>query len=278
MIGAFGSVWVVNYRPSTVSRLDGRSGALLATIPVGADACLGMAVAGGRLWVPTCGSAELNEIDPATNTVRGRYPIPLQLGREGAFAADGEMLWIPLSAPDTAGILIGQFNIKDRKVLKRIVVPPGSDVAVAAFGSIWVVSTQTNTVLRLDGATGEVTARIPVGLAPKFSAAGFNALWVQNQGDGSVSRIDPDREEEIARIPAEAPTNGGDLAVGGESVWLSVDGKPLTRIDPSTNRVTLQYIGGSGADAARFAYDALWIADHKHGEVWRVPLARLPDP
>lgn len=276
MIAAFGSLWVVNYQPSTVSRLDPQTGALLATIPIGEDGCLGLAATSASLWVPSCGSGELNEIDPVSNTVWARYPIPLKIGREGSMAADGTVLWIPLSAPDTAGTAIAQFNTRTHKILKIIVVPPGSDVAVAAFGSIWIPSTHDNVVLRLDRTTGQVTARIPVGPAPKFTAAGFDALWIQNQGDGSVSRVDPRREEEVARIPAESPTNAGDLAVGGESVWLSVDGKPLTRIDPSTNRVTLQYVGGTGADAVRYAHEALWITDHKHGEVWRVPLAQLP--
>lgn len=278
LIGAFGSVWVINYRPSTVSRLDPRSGALLATIPVGDDACLGMAASSGSLWVPSCRTAELSQIDPVTNAVRARYPLPLRPGREGAFAADGENLWIPLSAPDTAGTAIGQFSIRAGNLVRTIVVPPGSDIAIAAFGSIWIPSTGSSILLRLDPTSGQVTARIPVGPNPKFSAVGFDAIWVQNQGDGSVSRINPRLEEEVARIPAEAPTGAGDLAAGGGAVWLSVEGKPLTRIDPYTNRVTLQYIGGSGADAIRFAFDALWIADHKHGEVWRVPLAELPGP
>jgi len=130
-------------------------------------------------------------------------------------------------------------------------------------------------VVRIDTRVNAIVARIPVGASPKFMAVGEDALWVQNRADGSVSRVDPTTNRERSRVQTGAPTEWGDLATGAGGVWLSVDGRPLTRIDPQSNRVTHQFVGGDGADAIRVAFGALWVADHKHGEVWRIPVTRL---
>jgi len=56
---------------------------------------------------------------------------------------------------------------------------------------------------------------------------------------------------------------------------LSVDGLPVTRIDPRTNTVTHQFVGGSGADAIRWGVGSVWVADHKIGQLWRIDPARI---
>ena len=105
--------------------------------------------------------------------------------------------------------------------------------------------------------------------------AGEGAVWVQNRYDGSVSRIDPATNREVARILAWAPTLAGDIAAGGGAVWLSVNGMPVTRIDPKTNTVTHQYVGGDGVDAIRWGAGALWAADHVLGQLWRIDDRRI---
>ena len=91
----FGSVWVVNYRPDRVSRVDVATNRVVADIPIGRNGCLGIASTTDRVWVPTCGDGVVNEIDPATNTIVRKIPAPITRGREGAFAiAEGD-LWIP---------------------------------------------------------------------------------------------------------------------------------------------------------------------------------------
>jgi DNA-binding beta-propeller fold protein YncE len=129
--------------------------------------------------------------------------------------------------------------------------------------------------LRIDPLRETIVARIAVGPSPKFMTVGSGALWVQNRRDGSVSRVDPATNREVARIETHAPTEWGDIAAGEGAIWLAVDGTPVTRIDPRTNRVSDQFVGGSGADAIRVGFGALWVADHEHGEVWQVDVRQL---
>jgi virginiamycin B lyase len=271
----FGSVWVVNYRPDRVSRIDSATNRVTADIPLGRNGCLGVVAGVDRVWVPTCGDGVINEIDPKVDSVVRRIPAPIKRGREGAFAFASGSFWIPDNVSDSSSSTIARIDQKSGAVLSRIATGARSDVAIAGFGSVWVASSDENVVVRIDPATNGIVARIPVGPSPKFMAAGEGGVWVQNRTDGSVSRIDPATNRETARIAARAPTRAGDISAGGGFVWLSVDGLPVTRIDPRTNTVTHQYVGGSGADAIRFGAGALWVADHKIGQLWRIDASRI---
>ena len=271
----FGSVWVVNYRPDRVSRIDTSTNRVTADIPIGRNGCLGVVSAAGRIWVPTCGDGVINEIDPAVDSVVRRIPAPITRGREGAFAfADGSF-WIPDNVTDSASGTVVRLDARTGALLARVATGARSDVVVAGFGSVWVASSAEGVVVRIDARNNQVVARIPVGQSPKFMTAGEGALWVQNRQDGSVSRVDPATNREVARIEARAPTRAGDISAGGGAVWLTVDGMPVTRIDPRTNAVTHQYVGGDGADAIRWGAGALWVADHKIGQLWRIDASRI---
>ncbi|HTE45071.1 MAG TPA: YncE family protein [Gemmatimonadaceae bacterium] len=266
----FGSIWVVNYRPDRVTRIDTTTNAVVADIPIGRNGCLGVILEAERVWVPSCVEGVINEIDPAKNAIVRKIPVPITRGREGSFAfADGSF-WVPDNKTDSTSSSVARIDARTGNVVATIATGKRSDVVVAGFGSIWVASSAEGVVARIDPATNRVVSRINVGPSPKFMAAGEGAVWVQNRGDGSVSRIDPATGREIARIQAHAPTQWGDIAVGAGAVWLAVNGMPVTRIDPRTNAVTHQFVGGDGADAIRFGAGALWVADHQHGDLWRI--------
>jgi YVTN family beta-propeller protein len=271
----FGSVWVVNYRPDRVSRIDPSTNRVTADIKIGPNGCLGIVEAIDRIWVATCGDGTMNEIDPKRDSVVRRIPIPVRRGREGAFAFANGAFWIPDNVADSGSSSIAKVDARTGAVAAHVATGARSDVAIAGFGSVWVASSGENVVVRVDPDRNTVIARIPVGGSPKFMAAGEGAIWVQNRSDGSVSRIDPSTNREVARIEAKAPTRAGDIAAGGGAVWLSVDGKPVTRIDPRTNSVTHQFVGGTGADAIRFGLGSVWVADHRIGELWRIDASTI---
>jgi virginiamycin B lyase len=278
MAMGYGSVWVVNYKPDRLSRVDPQTGRVVAEVPLGPDACLGIVIARGRVWVPTCADRVLNEIDPRTNRLVRRIPVPIAAGREGSFAYSDGSFWLPSNVPDTSSPTVTRIDARSGVVQERITVGARADVAVAGSGAVWVASSATDTVFRIDPKRNAVIARIGVGRSPKFMTVGAGALWVQNRQDGSVSRIDPGTNREVARVETHAPTPWGDITAGAGAIWLSVDSTPVTRIDPRTNAVSYQFVGGSGADAIRVGYGAVWVADHEHGEIWRVDLVRLKTP
>jgi streptogramin lyase len=275
MAVGFGSLWVVNYKPNRVSRVDPASGKVIADVGIDGKACLGIVVTRDRVWVPTCGAVAINEIDPETNRLVSRRTVAVHVDVEGAFAVDEGSFWLPVRGRDSGSSVIARIDRKSGGVERLIPLPRNSEALFAGLGAVWVASAGANQVLRIDTAQNRIVARIAVGPSPKFMAVGDGALWVQNRGDGSVSRIDPATNREVARIEARAPTPYGDIAVGDGAVWLAVDSTPITRIDPRGNSVAYQVVGGSGADAMRVGFGSLWVADHEHGELWRIDLAAL---
>jgi virginiamycin B lyase len=124
---------------------------------------------------------------------------------------------------------------------------------------------------RVDPATHKVTSRIPVGKAPRFLAVGEGAVWTLNQGEGSVSRVDPSTNQVVATIEVGKPGKGGDISVGEGFVWVTAIKVPLTKIDPATNKVVVQFVG-DGGDALRVGQGAIWLCSFFLEEAWHVSL------
>jgi YVTN family beta-propeller protein len=159
-------------------------------------------------------------------------------------------------------------------VTAKIAVAPNSYAAVFGFGSVWVTNTgaprtaEPGSVQRIDPATNQVTATIPVGPVPRFLAAGEGGVWTLNQGDGTVSRIDPASNKTVATIGAEVPGGGGDIAAGAGRVWVRASRVLLSAIDPATNRVAERYGPPGGSGAVRVADRLVGVTAHDIQTVW----------
>ena len=126
----------------------------------------------------------------------------------------------------------------------------------------------------MDPHTNLVVETIPVGPAPRFLATGEGSVWTLNQGDGSVSRIDPKTNKVVATIEVGVPGEGGDIAVGEGSVWVTSFEFPLSRIDPAPNKVVQQF-AGQGGDAVRVGQGSVWLTDLKGQQLWRIDPRRI---
>jgi YVTN family beta-propeller protein len=103
---------------------------------------------------------------------------------------------------------------------------------------------------------------------------GEGAVWTLNQGDGSVSRIDPKTNKVAAKIDVGVPGEGGDIAAGEGSVWVTSFEFPISRIDPASNRVVQQF-AGEGGDAIRTGLGSIWLSNLKQQNVWRIDPKRI---
>lgn len=91
------------------------------------------------------------------------------------------------------------------------------------FGALWVVNCQTKTLVRVDLSTARVVAEIQTGVAD--------------------------------------PTGELSIATGAGSVWLLTDSAGvLSRIDPTTNRVSARMSVQPHSYAAVFGYGSVWIS------------------
>jgi DNA-binding beta-propeller fold protein YncE len=131
-------------------------------------------------------------------------------------------------------------------------IPVGSfprDITVGA-GAVWVSvndfnagGPETHSILRIDPATNEIAATIPVGTVGNLTV-GSDAVWTIDTLEGpqdTVLRIDPTINEVVATIPVGA--YAFDVAVDSTGVWVTrdLDGRGQTgeviHIDPATNEI-----------------------------------------
>lgn len=257
-------VWISNSVKNSISRIDPKTNQVVAVVDVGSKPCAGLANAFGSVWTPVCGDKKVARIDPKTNKVTASFPMDIG-DSEGMLAAGFGSIWIMTDKNGT----LARIDPAQNKVIARISIAPGSyDIAVGE-GAVWVSSTEKNLITRVDPAANRAVTTIPLGKTPRFLAIGEGSVWALNQGDGSVSRIDPKTNKVIASIEVGVPGEGGDIAVGEGSVWVTAIDVPMSRIDPKTNRVVVQF-AGPGGDATRVGFGSVWLSNHGQHNVWRL--------
>jgi virginiamycin B lyase len=240
------SVWVSSADVNRVTRLDARTNAVGTVVEVN-NPCSGLVADAGGLWVPSCGDHSLVRVDAETGALQATIPVG-PADSEGGITAGAGSIWLV-----TADGELTRIDAATNRVTATIAIPAGSFNPLYASGSVWVSSNTTNALVRVDPSTNKVVSSTPIGPKPRFLAAGAGSIWVLNQGDGSVSRVDAAAGKLLATIPAGIPGHGGEIAFGAGSVWATVIDFPLTKIDPTTNRVVAQW-RGAGGGSVRFGH------------------------
>ena len=169
---------------------------------------------------------------------------------------------------------LDRIDPEANKVTARIQLPKGSFNPVFAGDSVWVASNDSDALIRVDPGTNSVISTTAIGPKPRFLTIGAGSIWVLNQGDGSISRVDATTGKVIATIAAGIPGLGGEIAFGAGSVWATVFDYPITRIDPATNKVVQQWVG-TGGDSIRYAHGSIWLTFLLGSKVWRLDVPEL---
>lgn len=267
-----GEVWVANAGDQTITRIDPKRKAPTATIGVGRTASA-VAVGGGAVWVASAtvgnGKGTVSRIEPASNAVI--ETVEVRAGDEGdlfapatpsALAVGNDSVWTNHVREQLATIETGDDQVVSKLDLG---VRDSADALAVGFGSVWVASSASDAVLRLDPARRTVVARVPIAAAPgkrvagpSGIAVGRGSVWVADSLANAVSRIDPKLNAVTATIPVGTrPTR---VAVGERAVWALNTGEgSVSRIDPSANRVVATIPVGRTATAIAAGAGGVWV-------------------
>lgn len=259
-----GNVWTAAGRG--IVRLDAATGERRAFTEL-PGICLAFDAGYDSLWVGGCDDPAIWRIEPATGDVLATIDLPVAgIEEEGSVAAGEGGVWVVstehqlLKVDPTTNTVAGTWDL-----------PIGAAAVRAGLGSLWVTVSDANQLLRID--PGDPTSRtaISVGAYPRFLAVGDDAVWVMNQRDGSVSRVSA--AGEVLGTTTVAPRiEGGDIAVGGGSVWVQPGGELLVQLDPATGAVVAEYGPRSGSGSVAADDAAVWVSAHDVEAVWRLPL------
>jgi YVTN family beta-propeller protein len=257
------AVWVTSSNVNHVVRLDPVTNRTSLIVNI-ARPCSGLASGFGSVWVPSCGAHALLRVDSKTGHIVGRIPAG-PADSEGGITTDDGSVWIATSKKG----LLARIDPETNKVVATVKIPSGSYVPAFAEGSVWITSTEHNLLTRVDPQSNRVIASIPVGPQPRFLTVGAGSVWTLNQEDGTISRVDIATNRLAATIPAGIAGEGGEIAFGEGSIWATLFGFPISRIDPASNRVVQQWVG-KGGDSIRIGHGSVWLSNLAQGTVWRL--------
>ena len=141
-------------------------------------------------------------------------------------------------APRRAALLIGFGGL-----LLACAAAAAGIVALTASGGDDHVEALGSGVAAIDPGTGRLASLTETETAPSNVAIGEGAIWVLNTEDTTISRIDPKTRKVVKRF--EIGGVPSDIAAGAGALWVGKGGGPenngtvsVSRVDPSTYRVT----------------------------------------
>jgi hypothetical protein len=224
------------------------------------------AVGGRSVWVYNDVDRTVSEIDAATNDVR-------QTTRASALPVDLGLLTGPVLAADDDGAWLIGVDVRGRSLLTRVLSGAreaqsyrldGTPRAVAVGdGAVWVLGAGGGEyqVLRVDPATGDVTARTRFPGSSRVSSLefGLGRIWVVSSSTAVLYRIHPRSAAVTGRVDLGQRAGRANVEFGIVTVVVS-DPMHTLVVDPRTLRI----VGQQPCCPLRDGYDI----DYGHGSEW----------
>jgi ABC-type transport system substrate-binding protein/predicted Ser/Thr protein kinase len=162
-----GSVWLA--RGAEVVRVDARSGRKLQRFALPITATL-LAFAHGRLWAVSSENGQVEEIDPATNTIAARARLH---GWVSALAITGGSVWASVVPDDVV------FRLSEDDASIEGTSPAGRDPSALANapGALWIADAAGRALTRIDLGTQKRT-ELPLDGTPQLVREHAGLLWV----------------------------------------------------------------------------------------------------
>jgi YVTN family beta-propeller protein len=250
-----------------IGRFDLATGELVDSIAIPGDSCEALDAGFGAAWTATCNGPGLARIDATTGAVAATDLGGAIPDSEASIGVGEGAVWMVVDGSPRKLVRVdpGLMTVTAGYEL------PGSPTAVrAGLGAVWVSDPTKSLIHRVDPTTGSIVVTIAVGKQPQFIAIGEGALWTMNQNSGTVSRIDPATNSVSATIALGEIVQGGDIAVGGGSVWLRGSRTLLFQIDTATNEIVARYGPSAGSGSVAADDNAVWITAHDVTTIWRL--------
>jgi DNA-binding beta-propeller fold protein YncE len=132
---------------------------------------------------------------------------------------------------------------------------------------IWATRFPENTVEKIDPATGDVVATVPVPNFPVGVTFGAGYVWVARYQSDDVVRIDPGTNA-IVGSPIAVGDTPQTALYDGQYVWVAnANSNTLTRIDPASLGAPQTYPTGFRPSGMAFDGRHLWVAHWSEGSV-----------
>ena len=268
-IASTDTIWIPDPSKDALNRIDAKAGKLGEPISGVGKPCGGAVSAFGSLWVPDCAAQKLNRIDTKTGKITAQISSGVAAGQP-VLAATADSVWVLSDAKTT----LSRIDPERNQVVAELRLPAGCNALAFGESALWVACPSDGQVLRIDPRTNLIDKRIDVSAQPRALAIGEGSVWVLCRKEGKVERIDPKTNKVSKTIELGVPGVDGAIADGLGSVWVTLTGYPLTRIDPGTDKVVQQFFGDGGG-AIAVGQGSVWLSNRSSGNLWRLDPKRI---
>jgi YVTN family beta-propeller protein len=164
---------------------------------------------------------------------------------------------------------VGELTAAGTGLARSVTLPGPPSAAVSADGSVWVASSEQNTVYRVNPVTASVVQAISVGSGPSAITATGQDIWVANTLDGTVSRINAAVDRVVQTVPVGTEPAG--IAAGGGSVWVTdAAGSTLVALNPVSGQPTDRIPLALAPSGVVFGAGSVWVTSSDDDNVTRV--------
>ncbi len=239
-----GALWSIS-STGELSRIDPATGEEVARLGLGVTPS-GLAVDHGSVWVTGRTSPTVFRIDPSVNEVADRFPLPTEgvvTDQVGEVAAGAGSVWVGHGAFNP-GAWIERLDPKTGHVQKRFSILAG-DVDHVAFaeGALWVASTPSGELRKIDPRTNEVVFTRELRSDLCCVAAGGGYVWAASNPEGIVWKLTTG-----GRVLPTIALHGSveSLSYADGALWAALGDKgKAIRVDPTTDEIREYELGHS---------------------------------
>jgi streptogramin lyase len=211
---ARGALWAPS-RTGVLYRVDPTRGTVTARIPVNGQ-LVDVVAAAGSVWVVSYSGRAVIRVNPRTNRVVRRIPLPRAGGGGSGITAAGGAVW----AGQTQGTAIYRIDPRRDRAVPVTTGSLGPAWFSASGDDVWFSNIYDDSVQRLDAATRKVTATVAVRAVPVNLEVVGPDVWVPNDTSDTVTRID----RESATVQEVIPTAENPAVVAGwrGDAWVTM--------------------------------------------------------
>jgi streptogramin lyase len=260
---------VPNFEKKSIDKIDAKANTLGSFIAAINQPCGGAISAFKSLWVPICGDKSIARIDPKT----GKITKTLSLGAgvvAPQLAASADSVWAFTDDKTT----LSRIDPDQDQIVADFRIPADCNSITFGETALWITCPAEDRVLRINPALNIVEKSIETSASPRALVIGEASVWVLCEKDGKIDRIDPKTNKVSKSIELGAPAVGGGIADGLGSLWVTVPGFPLTRIDTAKEKVIQQFYG-EGGGAIYVGQGSLWLSNLNNNTLWRIDPKRV---
>jgi serine/threonine-protein kinase len=226
-----GTLWFGNGDDKTVERIDPRTKELIHPFVSIQDGIAAMTVGLGAVWVVDGKAPLLLRIDPRYRTIE-RIPLPARKA-DIDFTAPTEVVVGAGSVWVAEANKVFRIDPKKLRVVKAIDVLQ-ADLLAFGGGSLWVGSSNTSSISKIDPAVNEVVTTVKLRDFITSVAVGGGFVWATVVPDDTLWKLD---ERGTVVKTLDLAHGVGDIAYFEGAVWVTSNGT-LQRVDPSSDEIT----------------------------------------